>query len=315
MNNTNSKNNILLYVEEEIEKIRLDKYLSQNEIILENMPSVSRSYLQKLVKDGLIKVNNSNVKTSFVLQGNEVIEIIIPEPVELNIQPEPIDLDIIYEDEDIIVINKPKGMVVHPAPGHYSGTLVNGLLYHCKDGLSGINGVMRPGIVHRIDMNTTGILVVCKNDVAHMSLSKQFKEHTITRVYHAIVHNRFKNEEGVIDKPIGRHPSDRKKFAIVQNGKHAVTHYKVIDNLKGNYSYISCQLETGRTHQIRVHMSNISHPLYGDNIYGNISNEKIKCVGQALHAKKLGFIHPTKNEYMEFDSELPDYFKKLIELL
>lgn len=309
------ENNIIIFVEKEIEKIRLDKYLSLNEIILENLPSISRSYLQKLIKDGLIKVNNASVKSSFVLQGNETIEVEVPEPVELNIKPEPMDLDIIYEDDDIVVINKPKGMVVHPAPGHYTGTLVNGLLYHCKDNLSGINGVLRPGIVHRIDMNTTGILVVCKNDIAHMSLSKQFKDHSITRVYHAIVHNRFKEEEGTIDKPIGRHPIDRKKFAIVQNGKHAVTHYKVLDNLKGNYSYVACQLETGRTHQIRVHMANIAHPLYGDDIYGNISNERIKCEGQALHAKKLGFIHPTKDVYMEFDSELPEYFKRLLKLL
>lgn len=308
------QNKIHLLVENDV-NMRLDKYLSQNEIILENMPSISRAYIQKLIKEDKIIVDNKTVKASHALQGNEEIDIEIPKPVELNIEPEEMNLDIVYEDNDIIVINKPKGMVVHPAPGHYTGTLVNGLLYHCKENLSGINGVLRPGIVHRIDMNTTGIIVVCKNDTAHMSLSKQFKEHSINRVYHAIVHNKFKEENGTIDRPIGRHPIDRKKFAIVQNGKRAVTHYEVLDNLKGNYSYIACKLETGRTHQIRVHMSSISHPLYGDDIYGCTSIERFKCEGQALHAKKLGFIHPTTNEYMEFDSELPEYFKRLIDKL
>ncbi len=309
------ENTIKLIVDKEIEPTRLDKFLSSNEIILENVPSISRAYIQKLIKDSKITVNDKVQKASFSLSGGEEITVIIPEPVELSIEAENIDLDIVYEDEDIVVINKPKGMVVHPSPGHYTGTLVNGLLYHCKDNLSGINGVLRPGIVHRIDMNTTGIIVVCKNDKAHMSLSKQFKDHSITRVYHAIVHNRFKDTEGTVDKNIGRHPIDRKKYTVVPTGKHAVTHYKVLDNLRGNFSYIACQLETGRTHQIRVHMSSISHPLYGDDVYGNTTKERVKIQGQALHAKKLGFIHPTTNEYMEFDSELPDYFKKLINTL
>ena len=206
-------------------------------------------------------------------------------------------------------------MVVHPAPGHSSGTLVNGLMYHCKDNLSGINGVLRPGIVHRIDMNTTGLLVVCKNDLAHVSLAKQFSEHTITREYHAVVHNRFSKEEGTIDRPLGRNKTDRKKYAIDENGKKAITHYKVLKNLKGNYSYISCRLETGRTHQIRVHMASISHPLYGDDVYGPSKKGPINSYGQALHAKKLGFVHPATNEYMEFDSELPNYFVKIIDNL
>ena len=306
---------IKLIVDKEIETIRLDKFLSNNEIILENVPSISRAYIQKLIKDSKITVDNKVQKASYSLSGGEEITLIIPEPVELEIKAENIELDIVYEDEDIIVINKPKGMVVHPSPGHYTGTLVNGLLYHCKDNLSGINGVLRPGIVHRIDMNTTGIIVVCKNDKAHMSLSKQFKDHSITRVYHAIVHNRFKDIKGTVDKNIGRHPVDRKKYSVVSTGKRAVTHYEVIDNLKGNFSYVACQLETGRTHQIRVHMSSISHPLYGDDVYGNTSKERIKLQGQALHAKKLGFIHPSTNEYIEFDSQLPDYFKKLLNTL
>lgn len=306
---------IKLIVDKEIETIRLDKFLSNNEIILENVPSISRAYIQKLIKDSKITVDNKVQKASYSLSGGEEITLIIPEPVELEIKAENIELDIVYEDEDIIVINKPKGMVVHPSPGHYTGTLVNGLLYHCKDNLSGINGVLRPGIVHRIDMNTTGIIVVCKNDKAHMSLSKQFKDHSITRVYHAIVHNRFKDIKGTVDKNIGRHPVDRKKYSVVSTGRRAVTHYEVIDNLKGNFSYVACQLETGRTHQIRVHMSSISHPLYGDDVYGNTSKERIKLQGQALHAKKLGFIHPSTNEYIEFDSQLPDYFKKLLNTL
>lgn len=305
---------IKIYIEESNKGIRLDKYLAQDEILLENVSTISRAYIQKLIKEDKIKVNGNSIKASYSLCGGEEIDIAIPEPVELEIIPEKMDLDIVYEDEYILVVNKPKEMVVHPAPGHSTGTLVNGLMYHLKGNLSGINGVLRPGIVHRIDMNTTGLLVVCKNDLAHISLAKQFKEHTITREYHAIVHNRFSHEEGTIDKPLGRNKNDRKKYAIVADGKRAVTHYKVLDNLKGNYSYISCRLETGRTHQIRVHMSSISHPLYGDDIYG--PNKKASgSLGQALHAKKLGFVHPHTGEYVEFDSKLPDYFEKLLKTL
>ena len=305
---------IKLYIEESYKGIRLDKYLVQDDILLENVSTISRAYIQKLIKEARIKVNGKDIKASYSLCGGEEIEIVIPEPVELEIIPEKMDLDIVYEDDYILIINKPKGMVVHPAPGHSTGTLVNGLMYHLKGNLSGINGVLRPGIVHRIDMNTTGLLVICKNDLAHISLAKQFKDHTITREYHAIVHNRFSQEEGTIDKPLGRNKNDRKKYAIVNDGKRAVTHYKVLDNLKGNYSYISCRLETGRTHQIRVHMSSISHPLYGDDIYGP-SKKSSNTIGQALHAKKLGFIHPYTGKYMEFDSDLPEYFVKLLKTL
>ena len=307
--------NIKLYADESSVGLRLDKFLASDEVLLENVETISRSYLQKLIKEGNIKVDDKIVKASYVMNGTECVDIIIPKPVELEIIPEKMDLDIVYEDEYLLVVNKPKNMVVHPAPGHNSGTLVNGLMYHCKENLSGINGVLRPGIVHRIDMNTTGLIVICKTDKAHVSLAKQFSEHSITREYHAVVHNRFNSEEGTIDRPLGRHKNDRKKFAIVEGGKRAVTHYKVINNLKGNYSYVSCKLETGRTHQIRVHMSSILHPLYGDEVYGPSSKPGVNTNGQALHAKKLGFVHPYSGEYMEFDSELPEYFKKLLEIL
>ena len=297
----------LIYTENDF--LRIDKFLSSQ------LQDFTRTQLQMMIDEKLVLVNNKEVKSNYKLKINDEITVFIKEPELTDIEPQDIPLDVVYEDQDIIVINKPKEMVVHPSIGHSSGTLVNALLYHCKGNLSGINGVLRPGIVHRIDMNTTGIIVVCKTDKAHMHLSKQFKEHSITRVYHAIVHNRFNVDRGTIDKAIGRHPSDRKKYATIVNGKRAITHYELIENLKGNYSYIACKLETGRTHQIRVHMSSILHPLYGDDVYGNITNEKVNCIGQALHAKKLGFIHPTTNEYMEFDSKLPDYFSKLLNIL
>ena len=231
---------------------------------------------------------------------------------EPDILPENIPLDILYEDQDILVVNKPNGMVVHPAPGHYTGTLVNAIMYHCKDNLSGINGVMRPGIVHRIDMDTTGSLLICKNDRAHQALAKQLKEHSITRKYHAIVHGRLKEDEGTIDKPIGRHPIDRKKMSVhCTNGREAVTHYRVLKRFQ-QFTYIECQLETGRTHQIRVHMSSIGHPILGDQVYGP-AKCPYKLQGQTLHAKVLGITHPTTGEYMEFDAPLPDYFQGLLE--
>lgn len=291
------------------EGMRIDKVLT------ELQPDMSRSYLQKMIKEGNVIVNQKVVKANYKVEKGDKIVFHIPDPVELDILPEKMELDILYEDEDIIVINKGKGVVVHPAAGHYSGTIVNGLLYHCKENLSGINGIMRPGIVHRIDMNTTGAIVVCKNDKSHHFVAEQLKEHSITRKYNAIVHNCFRQENGVIDAPIGRSPLDRKKMAInYQNGKSAVTHYQVIENLQGKYSYIECQLETGRTHQIRVHMTSIQHPLLGDDVYG-----PAKCPfhlqGQTLHARVLGFIHPTTKEYMEFEAPLPDYFKRLLSLL
>ena len=296
-----------MIVGEDREGIRIDRYLAD----IEGMPS--RSYLQKLLADGAVTVNQSKVKAKYVVSAGDEIEVLMPEPVELEAQPENIPLDIIYEDNDIVVINKPKGMVVHPGAGHYSGTLVNGLLYHCKDELSGINGVLRPGIVHRIDMNTTGVLVVCKNDTSHQFIAEQLKVHSITRRYEAIVHGTVK-EDGTVEGAIGRKPNDRIKMAIVsKGGKPAVTHYHVIEQLKG-FTHISCELETGRTHQIRVHMSSKNHPILGDNLYG-----PLKCPfsleGQTLHAMVLGFDHPTTGEYVEFTAPLPEYFEKLLEKL
>ena len=283
---------------------RIDSYLS-NEI-----SDLSRSFIQKLIDEGMVLVNDEPVKSNYKLRLNDTVYISIPKPKEVEIMPENIPLDIVYEDSDIIVVNKPKGMVVHPAAGHYSGTLVNALMYHCKEQLSGINGELRPGIVHRIDMDTTGLIVACKNDIAHKFIAEQLEVHSITRKYHAIVCGNIKDDEGVIDAPIFRHPKDRKRMAVVANGKRAVTHYKVLERFK-DYTYIECQLETGRTHQIRVHMAYINHPLLGDAVYGN-SGKRFRLEGQCLHAKTLGFIHPKTREYIEFDSELPQYFKELI---
>ena len=275
------------------------------------MSGFSRSYIQKLMKDGHVYVNGKAVKANYKLAYDDMITVEIPDLVEPDIVPENIPLDILYEDDDILIVNKPKGMVVHPAAGHYSGTLVNALMYHCGESLSGINGVMRPGIVHRIDMDTTGSLLVCKNDQAHQKLAEQLKVHSIKRVYHAIVCGNLKEDSGTIDAPIGRHPVDRKKMSInYQNGREAVTHYQVLERF-GDYTYISCRLETGRTHQIRVHMASIRHPLLGDNVYGP-QKCPFKLQGQTLHAKILGITHPTTGEYMEFDAPLPEYFEDLL---
>ena len=287
---------------------RIDKFLS------DMLSSYSRSYIQKLISDGMVLVNHKNIKSNYKLNEDDLLKIMIPLPKELEILPEDIPLDIVYEDDDVILVNKPKGMVVHPANGHYSGTLVNALLHHCKGNLSGINGVLRPGIVHRIDMDTTGILIACKNDAAHASLSEQLKEHSITRYYYAICHNRFSEECGTVNAPIGRHPTQRKKMAInYKNGKEAVTHYEVIENFSG-YSFIKCKLETGRTHQIRVHMASISHPLLGDELYCN-SKTTYSLQGQTLHAGVLGFVHPASGKYMEFQAPLPEYFQNLLNKL
>ncbi|MDE5782194.1 MAG: RluA family pseudouridine synthase [Lachnospiraceae bacterium] len=292
----------------EDEGLRIDSALS------EKYPEKSRSFFQKLIKDGMVIVNENSIKANYKLSENDTVEFSIPEAVAPDILPEDIPLDILYEDMDIIVINKPKGMVVHPAPGHYSGTLVNALMYHCKNELSGINGVMRPGIVHRIDRDTTGVIVACKNDVSHNALANQLKVHSITRKYEAIVYNNFNEDTGSINAPIGRHPIDRKKMAInYKNGKDAVTHYNVIRRMNG-YTHLECQLETGRTHQIRVHMASINHPLLGDIVYGPVRCP-YKLEGQTLHAAVLGFIHPSTKEYMEFKAPLPDYFRKLLVLL
>ena len=288
---------------------RIDRYLS------EEMEDRSRSYIQKLIKDQYVIVNQKPVKANYRLSLGDMVEITLPEAKEPDIIPENIPLDILYEDQDIIIVNKPKQMVVHPAPGHYSGTLVNALMYHCGQELSGINGTMRPGIVHRIDMDTTGSLIVCKNDMAHQSLSEQLKVHSIKRVYVAIVHGNIKEDNGTVNSPIGRHPTERKKMSIhTKNGRNAITHYKVLERF-GEYTYIQCELETGRTHQIRVHMSSIGHPLVGDQVYGPRKCPFPKLQGQTLHAKTLGIIHPRTGEYLEINAPLPDYFIELLDRL
>lgn len=294
-------------ITEEQEDERIDRFLAQ-------LQSLSRSYIQKMMKEEAVKVNGVPVKGSYRVKTDDQVEFMLPEAVEPDIAPEDIPLDILYEDRDVIVVNKPKGMVVHPAAGHYSGTLVNALLYHCGAELSGINGVLRPGIVHRIDRDTTGSVIACKNDAAHGSIAAQLKEHSVNRKYHAICHGVLKADEGTIDRPVGRHPSDRKKMAVNEkNGKQAVTHYRVLKRFK-EYTYVECVLETGRTHQIRVHMASIGHPLLGDEVYSTR-----KCPfhlqGQTLHAKILGFRHPASGEYIETDAPLPDYFRHLLEIL
>lgn len=288
---------------------RIDRYLS------EQVAEMSRAHLQKLLKDGGVTVNDRPVKSSYKVMEGDKIQLDIPEAVEPEIVPEEMDLDILYEDKDIILINKPKGMVVHPAAGHATGTLVNGLMAHCRGDLSGINGVMRPGIVHRIDMDTTGVLIVCKNDQAHNAIAEQLKVHSITRKYYAIVHGVVKEDEGTVHAPIGRHPTDRKKMSINEkNGKDAITHYRVLRRFR-RFTYIECQLETGRTHQIRVHMASIGHPLLGDHVYGPAKCPFSGLQGQTLHAGVLGIIHPTTGEYMEFQAPLPEYFETLLRKL
>ena len=280
--------------------LRIDKYLSSvNE-------QLSRSYIQKLLKSGLVLVDGKPVKASYQIDEGDVISLDIPEAVEPEIEPENMDLDILYEDQDVILVNKPKGMVVHPAAGHYSHTLVNGLMYHCKDQLSGINGVMRPGIVHRIDMDTTGVIIACKNDMAHNSIAAQLKEHSITRRYQAIVHGVLKDDTGTIDAPIGRHPTDRKKMSINYNhGKNAVTHYKVLKRFR-QYTHVECRLETGRTHQIRVHMRHINHACVGDPLYGKCDARADQgLTRQFLHSWRVAFDHPVTGERIECRDELP----------
>ena len=299
----------LLTVTEEGKDSRLDAYISGQ------LDDLSRSYIQKILKNGGVLVNGKAEKSSYRVLPGDVVEITAPEPTEPEIVAEKMDLDILYEDQDIILINKPKGMVVHPAPGHYSGTLVNALMFHCGDNLSGINGVVRPGIVHRIDMDTTGSLVVCKNDSAHQSLSAQLKDHSIRRIYEAIVHGNIKEEEGMVDAPIGRHPTDRKKMSTrAKNARRAVTHYRVLERF-GDYTYIQCQLETGRTHQIRVHMASIGHPLLGDAVYGPAKCPFKGLQGQTLHARTLGIVHPRTGEYLEVEAPLPAYFVQLLDRL
>ena len=295
-------------INEEWEGLRIDKYLSLN------LDFLSRSYIQKMIQEQNVSVNGKIVKANYNLKEDDEIEFQLPTNVEPDIEAENISLDVLYEDNDCIVVNKPKGMVVHPAAGHYSGTLVNALMYHCKDSLSGINGVMRPGIVHRIDKDTTGSLIICKNDTSHEIIAQQLKEHSIVRKYRAICMGIIKEDELTINAPIGRHPVERKKMAINEkNGKSAVTHVKVLKRLK-NATYVECRLETGRTHQIRVHLSSMGHPLLGDEIYGDTKN-KYKLQGQTLHAYILGFVHPTTGEYIETTASIPSYFEKLLKNL
>lgn len=292
----------------EEDEARLDKWISGA------LPDLSRSYIQKCIKENHVLVNQKPQKASYRLKVDDEIVFSIPEAVEPAIEAENIPLAVLYEDEDVLVVNKPKGMVVHPAPGHYSGTLVNAVLYHCRGCLSGINGVMRPGIVHRIDQDTTGSLIVCKNDHAHKLIAAQLKEHTITRRYRAIVHGILLQDSGVIDAPIGRDPKDRKRMAVnEQNGKPAVTHYTVLQRFR-EYTYIECRLETGRTHQIRVHLASTGHPLLGDTVYCS-RKEPYRLEGQTLHAMVIGFTHPTDGRYVEVTAPLPAYFEHLLHIL
>jgi 23S rRNA pseudouridine1911/1915/1917 synthase len=288
--------------------VRLDKFLSTE------MEGISRSYAAKLAGEGRVSLEDGTVlDKKYQVQAGNVIVVDMPEPQQLEVQAEDIPIAVVYEDADVIVVNKPQGMVVHPAPGNYTGTLVNALLYHCKGQLSAINGVIRPGIVHRIDKDTSGLLVVAKNNDAHVRLAAQLKERKAVRRYWAIVNGNIKEDEGTINKPIARSPKDRKKMAIVQGGREAVTHFRVLDRF-GAYTLLECVLETGRTHQIRVHMASVGHSIVGDPVYGS-RKERFKLSGQLLHAKTIGFVHPATGEYMEFDSPLPEYFEAVLHRL
>ena len=294
-------------VGEDEEGDRLDVYLS------EQLGDMSRSYIQKIIKDKKVEVNGKIEKAKYLVKEKDKVKIEIPAPKLLEVIAQDIPIDIVYEDDDVLIVNKPQGMVVHPAPGNYDNTLVNAILYHCKDKLSSINGVIRPGIVHRIDKDTSGLLMIAKNNNSHNSLAEQLKDHSITREYEFICHGVVKDDKITVNKPIGRNPKDRLKMAVVKDGKHAVTHFEVVERFE-NFTHMRATLETGRTHQIRVHALSINHPLLGDPIYGP-KNTKFKLNGQTLHAKKLGFIHPSNNKYIEFDSELPNYFKEIIKKL
>lgn len=294
---------------EEQEGERLDKYLS---VIY---PDISRSFFQKIIKENMVLVNDQPQKANYRLRVEDIVTINFPDAVTTAIEPEDIPLDILYEDEDLLVVNKPKGMVVHPSAGHYTHTLVNAIMFHCKDSLSGINGEIRPGIVHRIDMDTTGSLIVCKNDESHIKIAQQIKDHSVNRIYEGIVCGNVSQDEGTITGAIGRNPKDRKKMAINEvNGKPAITHYKVLKRFQ-NYTYMQFQLETGRTHQIRVHMASIGHPLLGDPLYSSGKSPYKNLQGQTLHAKTIGFVHPATGAYMEYSAPLPDYFEKLLNSL
>ena len=287
------------------ENIRIDKFIASK------LEGVTRSHIQKLIDDGCVTVEGKNVKSNHKLKIGQNIDVSLPEAKQLDVVAEDIALDIVYEDEHMLVVNKPQNMVVHPAAGNYEGTLVNALMHHCGDSLSGINGVIRPGIVHRIDKDTSGLLLVAKDDATHLGLSEQIKEHSLTRKYIALVHGNFKNDEGTVDAPIGRHPTDRKRMCITEkNSKNAVTHYRVLQRFM-EYTLVECKLETGRTHQIRVHMASLGHPVMGDKTYG-VKKEKYNLSGQLLHAKIVGFIHPITKEYLEFETDIPERFMKFL---
>ena len=308
-NNNNNNNNgtaVEFTVEAEYSGLRLDKCIS------EKYEDITRSHIAGIIRSGNVFVNSRKARASLKVSEGDLVEFILPNEALPDIVPQDIPLDILYEDSDCIVVNKPKGMVVHPAPGHYEGTLVNALMYHVHD-LSGINGKLRPGIVHRIDRDTTGSIIVCKNDRAHLSLARQLEEHSINRKYAAIVNGNLRDDTGTIDAPIGRCPTDRKKQAVVPGGRRAVTHYKVLQRF-GNYTYVECALETGRTHQIRVHFAHIGHPVMGDEVYSR-GKSKFNTMGQVLHAKTLGFIQPTTGEYIEVEAPLPEYFEKILKSL
>ena len=295
-------------VPEELEDERFDA------VVASLSEGQSRSYLKTLIKDGSVLLNGKTAKPSTKVHENDVIELVLPEKIVPDILPENIPLDILYEDDDVLVVNKPKGMVVHPAPGHYSGTLVNAVMYHCGESLSGINGVMRPGIVHRIDRDTTGSVIICKNDAAHNSIAQQLQEHTIVRRYFAILYDNIAEDEFTVDKPLGRDPAERKRMAVRSDGKRAVTHCKVLRRY-GRYTYVECRLETGRTHQIRVHMAYVHHPLLGAEVYAGRRKSPFATQGQCLHAGILGFVHPRTGEYIETKAPLPQYFEEILNKL
>lgn len=299
---------LVIKAEDEFSGLRIDKFLC------ESTENITRSYVQKLIDESNITVNGQTVKSNYKVKSGDIISVIVPDIKEPDILPEDIPIEIIYEDSDMLVVNKPQGMVVHPAAGNYTGTLVNALMFHCGDSLSGINGEKRPGILHRIDKDTSGLLMVAKNDKAHLGLAEQIKEHSLTRAYKALVHGGFSEDTGIYAEPIGRHPIDRKKMAVnYKNSREAVTHYNVLERL-GKYTFVECILETGRTHQIRVHMSYHGHPVVGDKTYG-VRKEEFKLEGQLLHAYKIGFIHPITGRYMEFETEIPDYYKNVLYIL
>lgn len=289
--------------------LRIDRYLA------DHLDGQSRNSIQKLIEEGLVLVNGNACRASYKLQEKDQIFVSVPDAVLTELRPERIPLDILYEDDQLLIVNKPKGMVVHPAPGHSTGTLVNAIMYHCGKELSGINGEIRPGIVHRIDMNTTGSLIVCKTDAAHRFIASQIKEHSVHRVYRAIVYGHLNPTEGTIRTSIGRDPRDRKKMSVgVKNGRQAITHYRELARLRNNFSYVEFELETGRTHQIRVHMASIGHPILGDQVYGP-KKSPYHLDGQTLHAMTIGFVHPTSKRYVEFTAPLPKYFQHLLAIL